>query len=169
MKQIGILLLVLIGMTSFAQVSNTTIGLRTGGVSGFTFKFIDPEFDAVEVILGFQNKGVRMTGLIQKYKPIKTDRIANLYLFSGWGGHAGYVKYDDHSTKTVDGITYYNYQRKITPVIGADLMIGMEYQFESIPFHISLDYKPYIEFFGEKTFRMDFWDIGFSLRYVINN
>ncbi len=169
MKQFATIILVMIGLTSFSQVSSSTIGLRAGGVSGFTFKLIDPEFDAVEVILGFQNDGVRMTGLIQKFRPIKTDRIANLYLFSGWGGHTGYIKYDDYTYKTIDGITYYNYQKKFAPVIGGDLMIGVEYHFESIPFHISMDYKPYFEFFGEKTFRMDFWDIGFSIRYVINN
>jgi len=46
-------------------------------------------------------------------------------------------------------------------------MNGAEYHFESIPMHISLDYKPYFEFFGIEDFRLDLWDIGFSIRYAI--
>ncbi len=153
---------------SLAQDENSTIGLRGGGVSGMTVKLIDADLRAMEIILGYQRNGLKMVGMVQRYKPIKTDRISNLYVFSGLGARAGFERYDKEETQVIDGITYYSYRRITTPVVGGDMIIGLEYQFESVPFNVSLDYKPYMEFFGEKFFRIDFWDIGFSIRYVIN-
>ena len=107
--------------------------------------------------------------MIEKLRPIREDRIAGLFIISGIGAHAGYISYNEDMSRVINGIKYYSYRKKYSPIIGADLMVGIEYHFESVPFNISLDYKPYMEFFGEKTFKIDFWDIAFSLRYRINN
>jgi hypothetical protein len=168
MKQLLLIILTIYGIAGFAQNTSTSIGLRGGGVSGLSIKIIDDDFSATEMILGFQMNGFRFTGLVQKYKPIAIHRIANFFFVSGIGGHAGYIKYNDSQRTIVDGVEYYSYREKIAPVIGADLMLGFEYRFESIPINISLDYKPYFELFGQQTFRMDFWDIGFTLRYNFN-
>jgi hypothetical protein len=158
------------GTLAFSQAENTAIGLRLGGVSGFTVKTVDyADLKAFELILGYQEGGVRLVGMLERFSPIKEDRIANLYVISGVGAHAGYISYDENSYQMVNGIQYYSYREAYAPIIGVDLLIGIEYHFESVPFNISMDYKPYIEFFGEKTFRMDFWDIGFSIRYRIKN
>ena len=169
MKKFLTILFVLTGVILYAQRESSSIGLRGGGVSGMTYKLVDYDLSAVEIIVGYQRGGMRLTGLIEKLKPIKTDRIANLYVITGLGAHAGYVQYRKRKTKTVDGTTYYSNQRVYAPIIGGDLIIGLEYHFESVPINISLDYKPYMEFFGERVFRIDFWDIGFSIRYVLNN
>ncbi|MEZ5196208.1 MAG: hypothetical protein R2764_07370 [Bacteroidales bacterium] len=169
MKSILSIIFLLSVLILGAQDKNSSLGLRGGGLSGMTYKFVDQDFKAVELILGYQKGGMRLTGIVQKFTPVGVHRIANLFVYSGLGAHAGYVQFDERKTKTVDGIEYYSYQKVYSPVVGADIVIGLEYQFESVPFNICLDYKPYMEFFGEKLFRMDFWDIGFSLRYRINN
>lgn len=170
MKELFALYFILLGTLGFSQSESTSIGLRGGGVSGFTIKMVDyDDLKAFELILGYQKGGARLVGMLQRLRPIKEDRIANLYVISGVGAHAGYITYDENVVKMVNGIQYYSYQKKYAPIIGADLMIGIEYHFESVPFNIGIDYKPYIEFFGENTFNMDFWDIGFSLRYRIEN
>ena len=169
MKKLFTIYFILMGTFVFSQVENTSIGLRGGGVSGFTVKMVDYNLNAFELVLGFQKEGARLLGMIQKFRPIREDRIANLYIISGIGAHAGYISYNEDISKVINGITYYSYRKKYSPIIGIDLMIGIEYHFESVPFNISLDYKPYMEFFGEKNFKIDFWDIGFSLRYRINN
>lgn len=156
------------GLIIIAQEGSSAIGLRGGGLSGMTVKLIDDDMRAVEILFGFQRNGMKMTGMLQRFRPIKTDRISNLYVFSGLGAHAGFEQWDEEETQEVNGFTYYSYHRAISPVIGGDLIVGLEYHFESVPFQVTLDYKPYMEFFGEKIFRIDFWDIGFSLRYVIN-
>jgi len=168
MKQLLIIILVMFVSTSFAQEKSFSMGLRGGGVSGLSLKFFDDDLSGVEMIIGHQMDGFRFTGIVQKYKPVALHRIANFYFVSGMGAHTGYIQYDDYETKIVDGIEYYSYQRKVAPIIGVDLMLGFEYHFESVPINISMDYKPYFELFGQKDFRIDFWDFGFSLRYVFN-
>ncbi len=168
-KYIITTIIILSGFVLKAQNESTSIGLRGGGISGMTVKIMDDDLSAVEILFGFQRDGLKMTGMLQRFKPIKTDRISNLYVFSGLGAHAGFERWEEENTQIVNGITYYSYRKVISPVVGGDLIVGLEYHFESVPFNVSLDYKPYIEFFGEKIFRIDFWDIGFSIRYVINN
>lgn len=169
MKKLFTIYFVLFGTLVFGQSENTSIGLRGGGVSGFTVKVVDQDLRAFELVLGYQKGGVRFLGMIEKFRPIKEDRIAGLFVISGIGAHTGYITFNEESYKMVNGISYYSYKKTYAPIIGADLLIGIEYHFESVPFNITLDYKPYLEFFGEKTFKMDFWDIGFSLRYRIKN
>jgi hypothetical protein len=161
-------IIILSGFVVMAQDGSSAIGLRGGGLSGMTIKLVDDDLRAVEILFGFQRNGMKMTGMLQRFKPIKTDRISNLYMFSGLGAHAGFERWDQEETQVISGVTYYSYHRAVSPVIGGDLIVGIEYHFESVPFHVSLDYKPYMEFFGEKIFRIDFWDIGFSVRYIIN-
>ncbi len=170
MRKLFIVYFILIGTMGFSQDESTAIGLRGGGISGFSVKMVDyNDLKAFELVLGYQKNGARLLGMLQKFNPIKEDRIANLYVISGIGTHAGYISYDENSYKMVNGIQYYSYRKKYAPIIGIDLMIGIEYHFESVPFNISMDYKPYMEFFGEETFKIDFWDIGFSIRYRIKN
>jgi hypothetical protein len=169
MKNIFTILFILFSCAIFSQPSNTSIGLRGGGVSGFTIKMVDYDRKAFELILGYQKGGARLVGMLQKFTPIREDRIANLYIIAGVGAHSGYITYNEEATRIINGIQYYSYRKKYAPIIGVDVLIGVEYHFESVPFNISLDYKPFMEFFGQRTFRFDFWDIGFSLRYRINN
>lgn len=167
MKYILTFFLVITALTITAQREVSSAGLRSGGVSGISIKLID-DMNAMEIIAGVQRNGFKLTGLIQKNNPIEVRRIANLYMISGLGAHAGFERYTAEETKMIDGITYYSYRKVVAPVIGGDLNIGIEYHFESVPFQVSLDYKPYFELFGKKIFRLDFWDIGFTVRYVIN-
>lgn len=169
MKYIVTLVLILTAFGLSAQHEISSAGLRSGGISGISIKLIDDDFSAVEIIPGFQRNGFKLTGLIQRYKPIQTSRISNLFMFSGLGAHAGFERYTTEDTKVIDGISYYSNRKVVSPVVGADLNLGIEYHFESVPFQVSLDYKPYFELFGQKIFRIDFWDIGFTVRYVLNN
>jgi hypothetical protein len=172
MRIIYTILFFLIISISFGQLKNTSIGLRGGGISGLSVKMIDFDNQGVELLVGWQRGGARLTGIYQKYIPRFTDRINGFYVFSGIGGHAGYVRIYDNRYYDQDDPYYYRNKYKaysrVFPIIGMDVMLGAEYQFESVPITISLDYKPYFEFFGGRTFRLDLWDIGFTIRYVIN-
>ena len=151
-----------------AQFKTSSIGLRLGGVSGVSYKYIDDDFKGFELILGAREGGLRFTGLLQKYKPVATNRIAGFSFFAGGGAHVGYAKYTENIYRIDEGVTYYSYYEKTNPVLGGDFILGAEYHFETIPLHLTLDYKPYFELFGEKTLRVDLWDIGFSIRYSFN-
>lgn len=168
MKNIITIILLSLTFTLTAQVKSISVGLRGGGVSGFSYKYIDHDFKAFEIIAGWQEGGFRMVGLIQKYKPIATNHIANLFVFIGGGAHAGYVGYtQEYVYHGPDGYDYYYPQEKAKSIFGGDIIVGTEYRFESIPLRLGVDYKPYFQLFGEEDFRVDLWDIGFTIRYEI--
>lgn len=164
-----ILLIILTGVFLNAQEVRSSLGLRGGGTSGISFKYIDTDDTGFELIAGWRDGGFRLTGLLQKYKPIATKKAPNLYLVTGIGGHAGYVRYDVYDTYYGDYNYYYSYYTQTKPVIGVDAMAAVEYHFDSVPIQLSIDYKPYMEFFGQKGFRLDLWDLGFSIRYMFNS
>jgi hypothetical protein len=172
MKQTVILLatflLLFACFSTKAQYKRSSVGLRAGGLSGVAFKYIDNDLTAFELILGAREGGMTLAGLIQKYTPIATAHFDGLYMFTGAGAHAGYTRSTEYYTQIIEGIPYYGNYKETNPVIGGDFVFGLAYHFESIPMHLSLDYKPYFELFGQKDFRVDLWDIGFSVRYSIN-
>lgn len=155
-------------LTVDAQNSSSSIGLRLGGLSGITYKYIDDNLKGFELMLGGKEKGIVFCGLLEKYKPIATNRIAGMYFYFGVGGHSGYTKYKVEYKEMINDKTYYYENEESSPVLGGDFLLGVEYNFETIPLRISLDYKPYIEIFGKDDFRVDMWDMGFTLSYVIN-
>jgi hypothetical protein len=169
MNKILTIVFILSGFGSMAQHEDFSVGLRLGGLSGFSAKWFDDDLRAVELIAGGRNDGFRLTGLLQKFKPIKTDRIANLYYFTGLGAHAGFESHTFESSYYINGFKYYSYHKVTSPVIGGDLVLGLEYRFESVPVNMSVDFKPYFDVYRYDSFRIDFFDIGFTIRYLISN
>ncbi|MCB2218778.1 MAG: hypothetical protein KQI35_00180 [Bacteroidetes bacterium] len=169
MKLLTTILLISLSTMLVAQYERTAIGLRAGGVSGFSFKHIDESLTGVEVVAGWQENGFRLVGMIQKYKPIATHRLANLFMFTGFGAHSGYIRHDRYSSYHEYGVPIYSGNHNYSPVLGGDFILGLEYHFESIPLNFSVDYKPYFQLFGEEHFRLDLWDLGFTVRYALNN
>lgn len=168
MRTVFTIAILLIAFTVKGQDKLSSLGIRFGGVSGVSFKYIDNDYSGFEIIAGATDGGFQLTGLIQKYKAIATDKVGGLFLFTGAGAHAGYNKTTYTTTLVKEGKKYYSTHELARPIIGGDFMVGAEYHFESIPLHLSLDYKPYFELFGKKTFRLDLWDIGFTIKYAFN-
>lgn len=168
MKKVITILFLFTAVSLTAQVKSSSIGLRGGGVSGFSFKYIDYDYKAFEIIAGWQEGGFRVVGLLEKYHPVATSRISNLFVFYGGGAHTGYIEQTIESVYTgSDGYDYYYPQTYKKPIFGGDFILGAEYRFESIPLRLGIDYKPYFQFFGEQNFRVDMWDCGFTLRFEI--
>ena len=168
MKQIITILMLISGLALQAQFSSSSIGLRGGGLSGISFKYADEDMKGFELIAGGKDGGFVFTGLLEHYRPIATGTMNGFFMFIGGGAHAGYSRYEEYFYKYEDGTQYHGHSEDVDPVFGGDFILGGEYRFESIPLILSLDYKPYFELFGRKDFRLDLWDIGFSVRYAIN-
>jgi hypothetical protein len=119
------------------------VGLRIGSTSGLTYKHRFDDRNALELILGTFPYSYGLTGLYERYIPTKTE---GLYLYAGGGMHFG------RSYKRAWGY-YYNeryYQNRYYvdgPVVGIDLIGGIEYKIPSVPLSLSFDLKPYAEFF----------------------
>lgn len=165
-KILLLFILILVVSTGFAQEKVQSIGFRAGGGSGVTYKYIEDFNTGFEGILSYRDNGFQLTGLYEMYKPIKTDRINNFYFFAGFGAHAGYIRTTTQFCVQDEGGCYLYEDKRNSPIIGLDGIVGFEYYFYSIPMAISLDYNPFVEFFGQDFFRMDMWNFGFSVKYT---
>ncbi len=168
MRKLLLLLIIslLIPSLSNAQGKSKEAGMRFGATTGFDVKFIQEDQWAFEGILGFRGRGLQFYGLFENLKPILQDRVENLYLYYGGGGHLGFVRWSDPSHWYDD--PYYNrrYDYHTGFAMGVDGIIGAEYKFHSVPLSMGIDFKPFFEIYGPFFFRVNMWDFGFNLRYV---
>ncbi len=146
----------LIGTLSLsAQQYKSAIGVRGGLANGLTYKQFISEKGALEGIASFRWRGFEFTGLYEHHYSVFEPE--GFYFYWGAGGHIGFYN-GDHVGWADDTQAY--------TVIGADGMIGLEYNFQDIPLNLSVDWKPVINFAGNT----DFWPDGggFSARYIIS-
>jgi hypothetical protein len=148
-----ILLFVLIGIESKGQDYQTGIGLRGGAWSGVTLKHFISDKTALEGIFDSRWHGVNLTGLYEIHKNAFDTNHLNWYY--GVGAHLGF--YDSQYKKWGDNTGSYM-------LLGIDGILGLEYNFEEIPFNISIDWKPTFNVIGYSGF----WGDGgaISLRYI---
>jgi hypothetical protein len=94
-----------------------------------------------------------VTGLYEIHnRAFDTDRLNWYY---GVGGHLGFW----------DGKYYRDYNNDLNyTIVGIDGILGLEYNFNDIPFNISIDWKPAINLTGSSGFYGDGGAI--SLRYI---
>ncbi|RPD47033.1 hypothetical protein DNI29_12820 [Hymenobacter sediminis] len=152
----------------------TAIGLRGGGwSSGLTFKhFLSGKNNvAFEGLLTreYQARGGRLTLLLEKHLPISDFK--GLQFYYGAGGHVGvyngrYYVLDGRFVRGRKRDFYYTYYREDRNYIvgGADLILGLEYKMEDLPFTIGVDYKPFFEVFDGYTGFYN--DAALSLRFA---
>lgn len=153
----------------------TAIGLRGGGwSSGLTVKhFLSGKNNvAVEGLLTreYQARGGRLTLLLEKHLPVYD--FNGLQFYYGAGGHLGsyrgrYYVLDDRFVRGRRDRDFYNrYFRDDRNYIvgGADIILGLEYKMEDLPFTVGLDYKPFFEVFNGYT--GFYHDAAVSLRFA---
>ena len=144
------------------------VGVRGGFTSGLTFKMMMDQRTAIEGILGWGFRGVRIVGLYEIHA--KAFEVDGLNWFYGVGGHVAFYNYGKSGDWRWNG---FNWERNkngenVTNSfgVGVDGILGIEYQIQEIPFTVGLDIKPAIEFNTLGFFPFMFWDSAFSIRYV---
>lgn len=152
----------------------TGIGLRGGGwSSGLTVKhFLSGKNNvAFEGLLTreYQARGGRLTLLLEKHVPISDFK--GLQFYYGAGAHIGsyrgrYYFEDVRFRRNKDKFYYrqYWYDDANYIVGGADLILGLEYKMEDLPFTVGVDYKPFFEVFDGYTGFYN--DAAVSLRFA---
>ena len=143
--------LLVISSSISAQNYNTGIGARVGFFNGITVKhFVSPS-NALEGIVNFRWGGAIVTGLYEWQQPIPS--APGLDYFLGVGAHVGF--FDS-----------YKWDNEASTIIGADVIVGLEYTFPTAPFTIGLDYKPAFNIIGDNHIWAD--GVALSLRFNIN-
>jgi len=150
-----------------AQVKQYQAGFRMGVTTGFTGRAITNETWAFEGMLGFRSGGAQFYGLLETRKRLEFPRTDKFFLYYGGGAHIGYVGWQKYyAYEYYDRYDYWGRYANYGLAFGIDGVIGLEYQFESVPITLGLDYKPFFEFFGPFYFRANFWDFAFGIRYT---
>lgn len=166
--KITILLMFLVTSIVAQDYKNST-GLRLGKTDGVTYKRFLTENGAIEVMLGFggYNKGMQIYTNYQWYYQIPTKFTENLYLYYGVGGHVGYIRhYDNRNYYTSDSTVASEEGEATYYAIGVDGIIGLEYRIFSVPMTVSLELKPYFEYYGLRYTQFIFWDFGITVKYI---
>jgi hypothetical protein len=139
------------GLTTYGQLYNTGVGARAGWFSGLTVKHFIGESRALEGILATRWNGFVITGLYEYQRGFPD--VNNLEWFVGGGAHIGFW-----GTGNVPG------HRDANSIFGLDLIIGVEYTFDEIPFSASLDWKPAFNIIGATNWWGD--SVALSVRYT---
>lgn len=148
-----------------SQEHKYNIGLRGGETSGIVLRNYFNENSAVEGMIKFYQEGFKFTLLKEVFSKSSLSSTNNFYLVKGAGFHAGVINTDNYKFFSK---RYYLSEETVNPLFGLDGLIGMEYRIKSFPLVIGLDWKPYFEFSRIQYFRLEPWDVGFSIRYAFN-
>jgi hypothetical protein len=122
------------------------VGLRLGGTSGITYNHKFKEKNSIKFIMGMFPSSYGLTILYERFIPTKAKGL-NLYF--GAGGHVSGAYYSTWYYYNMN-INRYSYIRTYgySPIIGFDIIGGIEYKIPKIPLALSFDLKPFIEFFN---------------------
>lgn len=163
MKTLFTILILAISIQLFGQEYRYSAGFRAGYTSGLTFQAYLDENNAFQGMLSWRDSGMQFTGLFEHYKPVFTKKSNHFFLYYGGGGHIGYTRW---YKKYYGDDNYYTYYETVaSPVFGVDGIIGLEFRTYKVPLSFGVDYKPFMEVFGETVFQMNFYDFAFTMKY----
>lgn len=160
------LVLVMLSAPLLAQNYKTGIGIRGGYVYGLTIKHFVNNNSALEGIISPRWGGVLITGLYEKHTT--AFQVRQLQFYGGGGAHVGVWDFHDHHRHHpwFDD-DHHDHDHDHHTVVGADLVLGLEYSFKEIPFAVGIDWKPGLNLIGHQGVWLG--DVAFNLRLLISN
>jgi len=147
-----IILFISILTLASAQDYKTGIGFRAGLSQGLTVKHFVNGKAAFEGLLSTRWSGLEITGLYEIHN--QAFDVSNLNWYYGFGAHIGFW----------DGNRDWGVLNRSYTVVGIDGILGIEYNFNEVPFNIGLDWKPSVNLSGYYGFRPD--GGALSIRYI---
>lgn len=149
-----------------AQNYKTGIGLRGGYTYGLTVKHFLNSNTAVEGIISPRWEGILITGLYEKHAT--AFQVPQLQFYGGIGAHVGLWNFDDHRHDHHPWFHRKDHEKDHDHhnVIGADLVLGLEYSFREIPFTVGVDWKPGLNLIGHQGIWLE--DVALNLRFLIS-
>lgn len=160
---IHIIGLLLIFSSVKAQNYTRALGLRGGFSSGLAYRHYKYDYRAYETLFGIHSNGMKLTFLIEQYRPAYFEFAdENLWYSFGFGAHAGWHVTDHYE---IFFMKYYYDNRMVAPLVGFDGLLGLEYHLKELPLIFGLDYKPFIEFSTRQFFKLNLSDAAFFVKY----
>lgn len=154
----------LVATGAFSQNYEQSAGLRLGTAGGFTYRrMVTPDMSG-ELMLLSQNHGTALVFLIEKQKPALLFDDINLNFIYGIGAHIGAANRSDLRNNAFDN--EYKYHGYNTLQLGFDGFASFEYLIPRYPVALSLECKPYFEFFDDHWLGLHTPVIAIGARYT---
>lgn len=161
MKKLYLLLLVLSPLASLAQTFEHAIGVRGGITSGIEYRVYADDANAYKFLLGTRNDGLQLHLMKEFHQYDLFRQTDRLVFFYGAGIHAGYEKW----IQKYSNMNSTWYHDRYSFLAGMDAVVGLEYMFYEVPISLGLEAKPYFDIFGRSMFKVELFDIAFTLKY----
>lgn len=159
----ALLMLTCIGKIN-AQGLDNAIGFRGGLSNGITYQYFYQSMKDVKFLLSLRDQGMQLTAIIEQYEPVMISYHDQFFMYYGAGFHMGYV-HPLHWTELTNHPQMVERFSAPKAVAGINGIIGMEYRIASVPLAFGADYKPFMEFFGERFFKLRLIDFALTLKY----
>lgn len=149
---------------AFSQNYQQAAGLRLGAAGGITYRRLFDANIGGEVMLLSQNHGTSLAFLIEKQRPALLFDDLNLNFIYGAGAHIGGASNNCNHNDPYDYNYYHNGYNTLQ--LGVDGFLSFEYLIPRYPIALSLESKPYFEFFDDHNFGIHLFVIAFGARYT---
>jgi hypothetical protein len=164
-RTITIFIITLLAATgAISQNYQQAAGLRLGASGGITYRRLFGANVGGEVMLLGQNHGTVVAFLFEKQKPAVLFDDLNMNFIYGAGVHIGGSS-NDYYYNDPHGNNYYHTGYN-TLQLGVDGFVSFEYLIPRYPIALSLETKPYFEFFDDHNFGIHLFVIAFGARYT---
>lgn len=146
----------------YSQNYTQDAGIRVGEGFMVSYRHFFKDDYAVEIIGGFRDRGMRITGLKEYFRPVLTHRSDNFRFVYGYGVHTGFTYTNSHRFLHRE----FKYEEwKASPIFGVDGLVGIEYRFPDMPLVVSADMKPFFEYSLYRYFKLDLAELSISVKY----
>jgi len=149
--------------SSFGQNYEQAAGIRLGAAGGISYRRLLGADAAGEIMLLSQNHGSVVVLLFEKQKPAILFDDLHLTFIYGVGAHFG-VTNTHRQYNNAD--VYDQYPVYNTPQLGFDGFASFEYMMPRYPVALSLECKPYFEFFDSGWLGLHIPVVAFGARYT---
>jgi hypothetical protein len=153
-----------------AQSFEKAVGIRLGYSNAIFFEKQNDELSSTRYMLNWRENGRQFTAM-KIFRRYNLDQFSDFQLgdiagkvsfYYGYGVHGGYVKWEQPIT---DEQGHY-YKTQSAPVFGLDGTLGLSYDFKRLPLSLTLDTKPFFDYWGRRFFQMAPFDFAFGAVYV---
>jgi len=154
----------LVSAEVLSQNYKQAAGLRLGAAGGITYRRLLGADIAGEIMLSNQNHGTSLVFLVEKQRPALLFDDLNLNFIYGAGAHIGGA--NTYYSHQVPSDHNYYYSGNNTLQLGFDGFASFEYQLPRYPVVLSLECKPYFEFFDTHWLGIHLPTIALGARYT---
>lgn len=144
-----------------AQMYERSVGVRLGYSNGIFFDKQNQDLSTYRFMMSERDGGRHFTAM-KFFRKYDVDHVPEyISFYYGFGGHVGYIRWDEQHN---DSSGYYVNKRS-APVVGFDALLGVSYDFETLPISLTADIKPFIDLWGRNVFQLNSYDFAIGAIY----